>query len=401
MRTIGMPTSLIFINVAHFLDHYFLLIFPTAVLAIHPAWEMSYAEALALGTPAFAAFALATPVSGWLGDRWGGEKMMAVFFIGIALSSIATAFAPGPLSLAAGLACIGVFASIYHPVGTALIVRHAVKTGRALGVNGVWGNMGVAAAALATGALTAWLGWRAAFLVPGVVTLVVGLGYLATGLGSRATGGAGRGSTFVHASRMDQIRVLAVVAVASLMGGLAFQGVTIAMPKLFEERLSSDVGLAGIGAWVSLVFALAAFTQIPVGRLLDRIGAKPIMFTLTGLQAVLLAVLWQVDGALTVVMAVPLMIAMFGEVPVSAWLIGHYVAANWRSRAYSIQFLLALGVSSGVVPLIAWLHGRTGSSDALFLAMACAMSAVFAASWFLPGWRRSRPQAMPSAAPAQ
>jgi MFS family permease len=249
--------------------------------------------------------------------------------------------------------------------------------------------------------LTAWLGWRAAFLVPGVVTLVVGLGYLATGLGSRATGGAGRGSTFVRASRMDQIRVLAVVAVASLMGGLAFQGVTIAMPKLFEERLSSDVGLAGIGAWVSLVFALAAFTQIPVGRLLDRIGAKPIMFTLTGLQAVLLAVLWQVDGALTVVMAVPLMIAMFGEVPVSAWLIGHYVAANWRSRAYSIQFLLALGVSSGVVPLIAWLHGRTGSSDALFLAMACAMSAVFAASWFLPGWRRSRPQAMPSAAPAQ
>lgn len=396
-----MRNSLIFINIAHFLDHYFLLIFPTAVLAIHPAWGMSYAEALALGTPAFAAFALATPLAGWLGDRWGGEKMMAVFFLGIGLSSVATAFAAGPVTLAVGLAAIGVFASIYHPVGTALIVRQAVKTGRALGVNGVFGNMGVAAAALATGALTAWLGWRAAFLVPGVVTLAIGIGYLATGLSAPVGAGNGRGSTFVVASRLDQVRVLAIVAVASLMGGLAFQGVTIALPKLFEERLSADIGLAGIGAWVSLVFALAAFTQIPVGRALDRIGAKPIMFTFTGLQALLLAAVWQVDGALTVLLAVPLMVAMFGEVPVGAWLIGHYVPAEWRSRAYSVQFLLGLGVASGVVPLIAWLHARTGDSGALFLAMACAVGAVFVASWFLPGWRRSRPQAMPVPAPAE
>lgn len=394
-----MPRTLLFVNVGHFLDHYFLLIFPTAVLAIHPVWGMSYGEALALGTPGFVAFALCTPLAGWLGDRWGGEQMMAVFFLGIGAASIATGFAAGPVTLAVGLTAIGVFASIYHPVGTALIVRYARRTGGALGVNGVFGNMGVAAAALFTGALAAWLGWRAAFILPGVVALAIGAGFLAAGLSAPAVGHGGRGATIVRASRPDQIRVLAVVAVASLLGGLAFQGVTIALPKLFEERLAADIGLAGIGAWASLVFALAAFTQIPVGRLLDRIGAKPIMFAFTGLQALLLAAIWQVNGALTIAIAVPLMVAMFGEVPVSSWLIGHYVPAEWRSRAYSVQYLLALGVSSGVLPLIAWLHARTGNSNALFLALAVVVAMVFVASWFLPGWRRSLPQ--PVAAPAE
>jgi membrane fusion protein, multidrug efflux system len=150
-----MRGPILYINIAHFLDHYFLLIFPTAVLAIAPAWGMGYGEALALATPGFVAFALATPAAGWLGDRYGEAPLMAVFFIGIGLASVATGLAAGPVSLAIGLTAIGLFASIYHPVGTAYLVRLAARTGAALGVNGVFGNLGVAAAAGLTGVITA------------------------------------------------------------------------------------------------------------------------------------------------------------------------------------------------------------------------------------------------------
>jgi len=380
-----MPRTLLFINVAHFLDHYFLLIFPTAVLAIHPGWGLSYGEALALGTPGFVAFALCTPLSGWLGDRYGGRPLMIAFFLGIGLASMATGLATGPVTLAIGLTAIGIFASIYHPVGTAMVVRLAAKTGRALGVNGVYGNLGVAAAAGVTGLLAGWFGWRTAFVAPGALAALIGLAFLM--LPEAETGHDGKtGPKTIAASNGDRIRVLAVVFVASLFGGIAFNGITVALPKVFEERLGDGTSsLAAIGAYASLVFALAAFTQIPVGRLLDRVGAKPIMVTMTGLQMALFLLLSQMHGPLAVLVAIPLMLAVFGEIPVSAWLIGHYVAPEWRSRVYSLQFLLALGVSAAVVPLISLLYERTGSQTALLVVLGGAMGLVFAMAWLVPG----------------
>lgn len=396
-----MRSTILYINIAHFLDHYFLLIFPTAVLAIAPAWGLGYGEALALATPGFIAFTLATPLAGWLGDRWGEMPMMTLFFLGIGVSSVATGFANGSITLAVGLTAIGLFAAIYHPVGTAFLVRLATKTGAALGVNGVFGNMGVAAAAGLTGLIAAHLGWRAAFFLPGIISIALGIAFLlhARSPAVAMSAGGDASKPAVDAGRAEQVRVLAVVAVAAVFGGFAFQGVTIALPKLFEERLT-EIGLAQIGLYAGLVFAIAAFAQIPVGRLLDRLGAKPIMVTLTLLQVALFLFIAQIDGLLAVIVAVPLMLAVFGEIPVGAWLVSRYVAPAWRGRAYSLQFLLALGVSSAVVPAIAILHGHTGSQTALFVVLAGCMTAVFlSAITLLPGWRRALPRPAPASEP--
>lgn len=385
-----MRRTLHFVNIAHALDHYFLLIFPTAVLAIHPAWDMSYGAALALGTPGFVAFALCTPLAGWLSDRYGERPLMAAFFIGIGLAAILTGLATGPVTLALGLTGIGIFAAIYHPVGTAMVVRVARQTGRALGVNGVYGNLGVAAAAGATGLITGYLGWRYAFILPGIVTTGLGLAFLRINEDVRAEDAEAGHSKTIDASRAERMRVLAIVLTAALFGGISFNGITVALPKVFEEKIALGPDqIAAIGAYASLVFAVAAFTQIPVGRLLDRIGAKPIMFTMTGLQAVLFLVLSQIDGFIAVLVAIPLMLAVFGEIPVGAWLIGRYVAPEWRGRVYSIQFLLTLGVSSAIVPIISVLYERTGSTASLLMVMSAAMSVVFVLSWFLPGRSRA------------
>ena len=393
-----MRGTILFINVAHFLDHYFLLIYPTAILAIHPAWGMSYAEALALGTPAFVAFGLATPLAGWMGDRYGEAPMMIAFFVGIGLAAVATGMAPGPVSLAVALTAVGLFGAIYHPVGTAYLVRMAEKTGAALGVNGVYGNMGVAAAAGLTGVITAWLGWRAAFIIPGLFTLALGLGFALHAKSTPAARADNGPKAALDVPRSAQLRVLVVIAAAALFGGLAFHGATIGLPKLFEERLGDSASITEVGLFAAVVFALAAFTQIPAGRAIDRIGAKPVMVVMTGLQAVLFLAISVVDGALAVLVALPLMLAVFGEVPVTSWLVSRYVGPEWRGRAYSLQFLLAIGVSAIVVPLIALLHAQTGSQTALFVALAASICIVFAAAWLVPGWPRPvpRPQAVPA-----
>jgi MFS family permease len=394
--------ALRFINVAHFLDHFFLLVFPTAVLALHQAWGMSYGEALALGTPAFAVFALATLPCGWLGDRWGGVQMMRVYFLGLGAAAILTGLTSGPVALSVGLAAVGLFAAIYHPVATAMVVALAEKPGRELGINGVWGNLGVALAAVITATLTAWLSWRAAFIVPGILTLLLGIAY--TALSKPQTKGAGKARDRKATLRLnpsDQWRVFAVVGVSALFSGLVFNAVTVSLPKLFEERLdAAALGLSGIGAVTTTVLLLASFTQLISGRLVDRLGPRPVMIVAAGLQIPFLALLAVVPGFGVVPVTVPLMLLVFGIIPVSSWLLGHYVAPEWRSRAYGMQYLLALGVNAGVLPLIAFMHERTGGSGALFLVLAGAASLVFLVSFILPHVRQAMMETSTAARPA-
>ena len=391
-------TTLAFLNLAHFLDHFFLLVFPTAVLALHKAWDMTYGEALALGTPVYVAFAAGTLPAGWLADRWSREGMLATFFIGIGASSIAAGLAAGPLTLMIGLGAIGLFAAIYHPAGLAMVTEATETPGRALAMNGVWGNMGIASAALATGLVAQALGWRYAFILPGAGSVAVGLAYLMQlkGPATARTDTAGRSSLQAQAAKGDRRRVLIVIGIGALFGGLIFQGVTVALPKLFEERLTTLAGdLTQVGAAASLVFALAAFAQLPVGRLLDRVGARPIYIAAVGLQASFLALLAGAQGLQAFLYSAPLLIAMFGALPVTGWLMARYVPSKWRARAFAVEYVFSLGAGALAVPLIAHLHGQSGFGP-VFLMLAGGAAIIFAAAWLLPGHKRPEPVAAPA-----
>ncbi|MGI9364825.1 MAG: MFS transporter, partial [Rhizobiaceae bacterium] len=168
------------LNIGHFLDHLFTLIFATvAALVLHREWGVGYATLLAYATPGFFAFGLFSLPAGWLADRWSRDGMMVVFFIGIGCASIATSFAQSPIQMGFGLFCIGIFAAIYHPVGLAIVTMKWRNTGMRIAANGVWGNLGVASAALITGYLIDHGGWRIAFVLPGVFSIAMGLVYLA------------------------------------------------------------------------------------------------------------------------------------------------------------------------------------------------------------------------------
>src|ERR1044072_566934 len=158
------------------IDHYAMLIFAAAVIIMGPALGMAYSELLPYATPGFVAFGAGSLITGWLGDRWSRRHMMVIFFIGIGVSMISVGFVSSPLQLGAALLAIGLFASIYHPVGTAMIVSYADKLGAEMGINGVWGNLGVASSALVTGVIGADLGWGDAFFLSCAVCVVVRVG---------------------------------------------------------------------------------------------------------------------------------------------------------------------------------------------------------------------------------
>src|SRR3989440_12325815 len=238
------------LNIGHFLDHLFTLIFATvAALALYREWGLGYADLLKYATPGFFAFGVFALPAGWLADKWSRDGMMSVFFIGIGLSSIATSFARTPFEIGLGLFVVGVFAAIYHPVGLAIAVEKWRNTGMRIAVNGVWGNLGVASAALLTGYLIDNGGWRAAFVAPGVFSIAVGLAYawlqrseFATAEASPKAAAMSAAPVALSADRKAiMLRISAIVFLTTAISSIIFQSTTFALPKIFDERLQ-DVG---------------------------------------------------------------------------------------------------------------------------------------------------------------
>src|SRR5262245_34883834 len=164
------------LNIGHGVDHMFLLIFATAVAAVavdfgYSNWE----DLMPYAVGAFALFGLGSLPAGRLGDLWGRRVMMIIFFVGLGVASLLTAMTQNAWQLAAGLTLIGAFAAIYHPVGIPMIVQNVPNPGEVIGINGLAGNLGIAVAAVVTGFLVKWFGWRAAFIVPGLFSIACGI----------------------------------------------------------------------------------------------------------------------------------------------------------------------------------------------------------------------------------
>src|SRR5918992_1813941 len=376
-----------FINLGHFLDHLVMLVFPTVVVALAREWDRPYSELLPLALGSFIAFGAFALPAGWLADHWSRYRMMAVFFFGIGGATFLTGFAQSAWQIGIGLTLIGVFAAIYHPVGIAMLVAAPEKMGRALGWNGLWGNLGLAAAALISGALMDLLGWRAAFFLPGTICLAAGVAFL---LVVRDPGPVPKRSKSIglHIDRGTMARIFAILLIATACGGVIFNSTTVAMPKVFDERLTSlTQSNFGIGALVAFVYALAALAQLAMGNLIDRFEVRRLMISIALIQIPLLALAANLEGWAMLAAALAMMLAVFGQIPLNDVIVGKYVADEYRARVLSVRYVVSLGVAAVAVPLIAVLHRTEGGFSNVFLVLAALAAGMLAASFFFPSRR--------------
>jgi MFS family permease len=388
--------TILFLNVGHTLDHLFMLVFPTVVLAMSAELQRPYAELLPLSLGGFIAFGAFSIPSGWLADRWSRFGMMVVFFFGIGVASILTGLARSPLEIAAGLTLIGAFAAIYHPVGTAMLVANASKVGRTLGVNGVYGNMGLAFSALIAGAMADTVGWRWAFIVPGVLSIGIGALFARLKPHGAATPVQARPAP-QHLPRALFARVFVVLTISIVCNGVIFNSTTISMPRVFYERLTGlTQSTFGVGALVCGVYAIAAMAQLIVGRLIDRRPVRGVFAVVMALQVPLLFLAGTMQNYLMLAVALAMMFAVFGQVPINDAMIARYTAEEWRARAYSVRYVMSFAASAFAVPLVAFIHRTSGGFGPLFTILAALALVGFAAALAFPGETRPAPAAAPS-----
>lgn len=372
------------LNVGHAIDHMFLLIFATAVASVaadfgFERWE----DLMPYSVGAFFLFGLGSLPSGRLGDLWGRRAMMIVFFFGMGVSAILAGFASGPWSLAAALTLLGAFSSIYHPVGIPMLVQGARNPGATIGINGLAGNLGIAVAALVTGLLVKHIGWRAAFIVPGFVSL--GCGVLFALLAPRETEApARRTAKAVALPRATMARIVVVMTLTAISGSLLFNFTTNGNGQLLRERFAGIVeDPAVLGLLLAAVYAVASLAQVVVGRLIDRHPLKRVYLSVVLLQAPLLALAAVAEGWWLFVLQTAFMISIFGAIPFTDAMIVRYVDDRMRSRVTGVRLAVSFGVSS----LAVWLLGpavKTAGFQTLLFVMAGIALCTLAFVLFLP-----------------
>jgi MFS family permease len=389
-----------FACVGHTYMHVLSALYLTIVLGLGRDWGMDYDRLIGLWTLGSLMIGLGAPLAGWLGDRWSECRMLVVFFLVTGGGAIAAGLAATPTGMLVSLAVLGLGAAIYHPVGMSLVVRNAESRGRALGVLGIFGSVGVASASLVAAFLTDALDWRMAFIIPGAISVATGIAMAAAyGLGWIADRRVDRVPQ-PKAGQGDVVRAFLVLSVTMVCGGLIYQSIQVAMPKWFETQMAGLVGgggMLGVGGLVTMVYLMGAFSQFGGGWLADRMPLRtvyigglliqiPILFVLAGLADVPLLVMAALAVFINNILA-----------PAENLLLARYTPDRHRGLAYGAKFILAFGIAPLGVQLVAWTYAWSGGFAMLLMVLAAVGGLAWLASLLLPGRRDApRPVAVPA-----
>lgn len=391
--------AMMFSCIGHTYSHLFAPIFFTLVpLALERQFGLSHGETVALILAGNALFGFAAPIAGWLADRWSATGMMAIFYLGTGVGMIMAGFAGSAFWLGFSLAVTGLFASIYHPVGIAWLVRESINTGTVLGINAIFGSLGTAVAAVMTGWLMHAFGWRLAYIVPGIAVALTGLAFIVLLFrGIIIESKTDRKPPPPPTSRAETVRVYLVLVVTMCASGIIYNATNPAMPKAFALNFGAEgEGVLTVSYLIGFVYAVAGVIQITGGRLADMYPPRNVYLIGFVLQVPVLVLFGMTGGAALVGIAVVMTGLNSATAPAENILIARYTPQHRRALIYGMKFVIAIGIASVGVVLEGAMYDWTGGFLSLFVVLAAMAVAATAAILFLPSERM-----LPTVQPAE
>ena len=389
-RNLTLPDM--YINIGHFLDHFMMLIFAKAAFDAGRHFGLSYDEIIIYGTLGLFLFGAAAPLAGWLADKYSRSLIIIIYPFGVSLGAFLCFLSSSPIMLGFSIGVIGFFAAIFHPVGIAMLIRDSNKVGIRLGVNGVWGNMGVAAAPVLTGFIILNSNWQLSFLVPSLICLIFGIaqlrGFKEIDIKEEKTKQK-TSNGLVEGWKI----VLLSLTMTTLAGGFIFGSLTFLIPRIFEVNLSGiSVDIAITGLLAGIVYAIASLSQVGVGYLIDRYSPK-IILGFVGIGQFFLIYLSSlyIDYALFFVMLMA-MFFVFGQVPITDAILVRYVDDRCRARILSIKFLINLCAGASVLPLVSLFLGYGYTFSDLLTILSCLAIFVVISAYMLPKIKDNKPE---------
>ena len=346
--------------------HMFAAFYFVIVLSIEQEWLFTYDELISLWTLGALLIGLGALPAGWLSDRWSRSSMMVIMFIGMGLSSILCGLSNEQFSLFIGLSLLGLSCSIYHPVGIAWVVNSSEKKGRALGINGIFGGVGIGSGAFIAGLLIKYFDWKIAFIIPGIISLIIGIilfFFISNNLISFQNS---KTKDLEENNSSHNLIIIACILLFSMFGlGLTFQIMQTSLPKVFDIRIA-NLSTFAIGSIIGIIYGISGLMTLVGGFLADKFSLKKIY--VIGITAQVPCFYFIANFSGIPLIFVCLMAAMFNSsiLPTENILLAKFTPERHHGLIYGFKFIVAFGSAPIAVFLISKIYEQTQEFTNLF-----------------------------------
>ena len=364
--------------------HMFAAFYFVIILTIEKEWSISYDQLIRLWSLGALLIGLGAIPFGWLSDRWSRSGTMTIMFIGMGLASILCGLSTSISFLFISLSLLGLFCSIYHPVGIPWVIHSANKQGRALGINGIFGGVGIGSGAFVAGTLTELLNWQLAFILPGFISIIIGFILIYFIFINKIS----YKNIFINNieqdhSRNEMILISLIMLISMFALGLTFHNTQTALPKVFEIRIN-NINSIQIGLMIGIIYFISGATTFVGGLLADRFNLKTIYLIGIFLQFPCYLGIAYVSGYSLVVLCILAAVFNASILPTENLLLSKFTPQKYHGVVYGIKFILAFGSGPISVFLISEIYSITLEFTYLFLINAIMMGLVSIFIIFLP-----------------
>jgi FSR family fosmidomycin resistance protein-like MFS transporter len=379
-------------SACHALVHAYMLIFPTIYKSLGEGLHLEFARVGLVGMVSYLAFGFGALPAGFLVDRFGARSLVIICLGGTTVASLLTFVAGGGAAVAGALVLLGFFASLYHPAGLAVISMNVKDVGKAIGIHGMAGTLGVAAAPLIAGTMTSKYGWQYSYLFLGAVGAVLLMYVLIAARRGLMRGPLGPREGATAPRTASAWRDLLVFYVIVLIYGLIYRGVMTFFPGYLSERVPFIGGNVGrLGLISSGIMVISIVGPLVGGYIASRSDdIRRSLFGLFGALALLSVGFYFLYGLALVLVVAPTVLLIFCFQPLQNTLIARLSHDRRRGTAYGINFALSFGVGAVAAGLGGVIGEKFGmSSIFIFMLGLCLIEMVIIASTHLVRKRRS------------
>ena len=364
--------------------HMFAAFYFVIILSLEQEWKFSYDELISLWTLGALLIGLGALPAGLLSDRWSRSSMMVIMFFGMGLSSILCGLSNEKFLLFIGLSFLGLSCSIYHPVGIAWVVNATDKKGRALGINGIFGGVGIGSGAFIAGLLIKYFGWKFAFILPGIISLIIGVILLFFIFNSLISFENLKAKDLEEKNSSNDLVIIACIMLFSMFAlGLTFQISQTSIPKVFDIRIE-NISTFAIGSTIGIIYGIAGLMTFVGGLMADKFSLKKIYVIGIAAQAPCYFFIAYFSGIPLIF--VFLIAAMFNSsiLPTENILLAKFTPEKYHGLIYGVKFIVAFGSAPIAVFLISKIYEKTQEFTNLFYICSTLMILVTLAVVFLP-----------------
>ena len=371
----------------HLLMHMFAAFYFVIVLAIEDDWKLSYDELLNLWFLGSLLVGLGALPAGWISDRWSRSGMIAIMFIGLGISSLLCGLSGNKVSLFISLSMLGLFCAIYHPAGISWVVNTSKETGKALGFNNIFGGVGIGLGAFFAGVLIEQFNWQAAFMLPGLISLVVGLSltyHLKSGKISLKNISSEQFKDNPEKNQMLKIAIIMLLSITCL--SFVYQILQTSLPKAIDIRLtdSLDLSTSDIGYIVAAIYIVSGLMNYVGGILTDKYSEKLIYSIGIIGQGLLLLLIVSLSNYWLIAISLAIVAFNSSILPAENLLLAKFSPEKYQSLVYGIKFIVSFTVGPIALIMISRSYDLTGEFGVLYLAFGFVMIIMFLIVLTLP-----------------